>query len=328
MTLPAGRRLSAAYAVPAAAGTTGVLVGATLVATRAVIHDASPTSLAFLRYLVGVACLLPLLVITRPVRIAPRDLLPVALLGIAQFGVLIVLLNWSLLFISAARAALLFATMPLMTLLLAVALRRERPTTVRTLGTLLTIGGVAAVLGEQALRPGAGERAWLGEGAALASALTGALCSVLYRPYLDRYRTLPVSAVAVAASVVVLGALAAGEGSFARAPSFSVGGWLVVLFIGASSAVGYLAWLWALGRAAPTNVAVFLALGPLTAALLGGLLLDESINLALLLGIALVAAGLWLAHRPEPREHQAARTRDGTVPASPESADRTAQRRG
>jgi len=49
VTAPAGRAPAAAFAVPAAAGTTGVLVGATLVATRAVIHDASPISLAFLR---------------------------------------------------------------------------------------------------------------------------------------------------------------------------------------------------------------------------------------------------------------------------------------
>lgn len=195
--------------------------------------------------------------------------------------------------------------MPLMTLLLAAALHGERPTVGRTLGTLLTIAGVAAVLGEAGVRPGSGERAWLGKGAALASALTGALCSVLYRPYLDRYRTLPVSVVAMAASVVVFGLLAAGEGFFVRAPSLSVGEWLAVVFIGASSAVGYLAWLWALGRAAPTNVAVFLALSPPTAAVLGGLLLGEPITLAVLLGVALVAAGLWLAHRPEPPEHGA-----------------------
>jgi len=53
-----------------------------------------------------VLCLLPaVLVSTRP-RFAPRDLAPIALLGIAQFGILIALLNHGLRFIpSRARGA-------------------------------------------------------------------------------------------------------------------------------------------------------------------------------------------------------------------------------
>ena len=38
----------------------------------------------------------------------------------------------------------------------------------------------------------------------------GALCAVLYRPYLDRYPTLPTSALAMFAAVVFLASPAAG----------------------------------------------------------------------------------------------------------------------
>jgi drug/metabolite transporter (DMT)-like permease len=69
-----------------------------------------------------------------------------------------------------------------------------------------------------------------------------------------------------------------------------------VLFIGFSSGVGYFLWLWALGHASPTRVTAFLALSPITAALLGGLLLHEPVTTGSLLGLALVALGLWVAH--------------------------------
>jgi len=66
-----------------------------------------------------------------------------------------------------------------------------------------------------------------------------------------------------------------------------------------SSGVGYFLWLWALGHAPATEVTVFLALSPFTAALLGALLLAEPITLTATGGLVCVAVGLWLAHRAE-----------------------------
>jgi drug/metabolite transporter (DMT)-like permease len=138
---------------------------------------------------------------------------------------------------------------------------------------------------------------WVGELAVLASAATGAVCSVLYRPYLRKYPVVPVSAAAMLASVGFLAALAAGEGLFGVPPGLSFDGWLAVVFIGLSSAIGYVLWLWALRHASPTRVTVFLALSPVTAALLGAALLHEPISTASALGVVGVALGLWLAHR-------------------------------
>ena len=68
-------------------------------------------------------------------------------------------------------------------------------------------------------------------------------------------------------------------------------------FIGASSAVGYYLWLWALGHASPTRVTVFLSLSPITSAVAGALLLAEPVSSFFLTGLACVVLGLWLAHR-------------------------------
>ena len=286
----------ARFLAAAAAAATGVQVGSAMVATRFVVDQTGPTSLALLRYVIGFCCLLPVVWLSAgSVRFARRDVLPIALLGITQFGILIALLNYGLRFIPSARAALIFATFPLLTMVLAVALGHERLTLPKSLGVLLTIAGVGLALGEKALQ-GGGAQEWVGELAVFASASSGAVCSVLYRPYLRKYPALPVSAFAMLASVGFLAILAAGEGFFVSPPRFTPGGWLAIVFIGLSSGVGYYLWLWALGHAPATQVTVFLALSPVTAAALGALFLGEAISGVSAVGLACVALGLWLAH--------------------------------
>jgi drug/metabolite transporter (DMT)-like permease len=280
-----------------AAAATGVQVGSAMVATRFVVDQTGPASLALLRYAIGVLVLLPAVLVAARPRFAARDLAPIALLGIAQFGVLIALLNYGLRFIPSGRAALIFATVPLLTMLLAAALGHERLGATKVAGVLLTIGGVGVALGEKALARGGDANGWLGETAAFGAALSGAICSVLYRPYVRRYPTVPVSAFAMLASVAFLAVLAAGEGFFAAWPRFTGGGWAAVVFIGVSSGVGYFLWLWALGNAPATEVTVFLALSPFTAAALGAVFLAERLTAPTAAGLVCVGLGLWLAHR-------------------------------
>jgi len=109
-------------------------------------------------------------------------------------------------------------------MVVAAGLGRERLTWPRTLGVLLTIAGVGLALGDKVVQPGAGH-GWAGELAVLAAALCGAVCSVLYRPYLDRYPALPVGAFSMLASVAALAVLAGlGEGFFGAWPRFTPNG--------------------------------------------------------------------------------------------------------
>jgi len=281
----------------AAAAIAGILVGTGIVATRFVIDQTAPASLAFLRYVIGVLCLLPPALMAGPWGFARRDLIPLAALGIGQFAVLIALLNFGLQFISSALGAVIFATFPMITLVLAAAFGREAVTLGKALGVALTLAGVAFALAPRLLAPAAGGEPWIGILAVFASAVTGALCSIFYRPYLQRYRAVQVSAFAMLASVAFLALLAAFEGFFAAAPRITAGGWLAVLFIGVSSGLGYFLWLWALRHSSPTEVTVFLSLSPITATALGALLLSEPVSLPFLVGLACVVLGLWLAFR-------------------------------
>lgn len=283
----------------AVAAGTGVQVGLALVATRYVVGESGPATIAMLRYAIGAACLLPVMAHLRmPMRFALRDALPIAIFGILQFGVLIVLINYGLSHITAARAALLFASFPLLTMIIAAMLGRERMTWPKSLGVLLTILGVGITLGEKVFDAASADH-WIGEAAVLLAAFCGALCSVLFKPYLQRYPTLSVGAYSMLASVAFLIILAGFEGAFTTWSGYSPGGWLAVIFIGISSGIGYYGWLWALRHAPPTQVTVFLGLSPITAAIVGAVFLAEPISWPLLAGMAVLLAGLWLALRPD-----------------------------
>ncbi len=294
----------------AAAAATGVQVGASIVASRYVAPSVAPATLAMLRYAIGLLCLLPFCVAPFKAFFASRmsahakplnkaDLAAMAALGVGQFGILIALLNWSLHHIDATRAAMVFSLFPLITLGLSTLLAREPFRWALAMGVLLSIAGVVAALSPK-LGADPHPAQWLGELGVLASASVGALCSVLYRPYLRRYPTLPVCAWAMLASVVFLAVLAWPEDWGHKIFALSALTWAMVAGIGVSSGLGYVAWLYALKHESPTRVTVFLALNPVTAAGLGHLLLGEPLSSGVFAGLALITAGLWLATRTTP----------------------------
>ncbi|TAL54488.1 MAG: DMT family transporter [Pandoraea sp.] len=283
-----------------------------MVATRAVAHDVAPVTLAFLRYLIGLGVLaLPVLQASRSrrgARFAPKDIGAIAGLGVLQFALLIVLLNYALQTLPAATCALIFSTMPLVTMCLAIALGREVFSLGRAIGLLLAVSGVALLLGFPAPHFGAdgpdGASHWAALAALVGATVTGAACSLLYRPYLQRYAALPTSALAMFASVVFLAGLCAATGQ-SMFPMLTTFQWSNVGFIGLSSGIGYFCWLWALGKLDASRVVAFQALGPVTAAAIQLVLARQWPSWSLCLSIALVATGLNIALR-ERRARRAA----------------------
>ncbi|HUR90852.1 MAG TPA: DMT family transporter [Ramlibacter sp.] len=281
-----------------------MLVGAGIALSRLALIEVPPLTLAMLRYAIGFACLAPFAWRERAafaeaprVHSRTRDLVAIAGLGIVQFGVLIALLNLGLQRIGSAEAALIFSLFPLLTMLFSAALGRERITSMLVAGVLVSILGVALSIAPKLGAQSAGENGW-GDFAVFVAAALGATCSVLYRPYLRNYPTVPVSAIAMLASVAFLAIAALPEHWPSRLGSFSTHAWLAVASVGISSSIGYFTWLYALKHEAPTRVTVFLALNPPTAALLGWILLGEPVHAFVYAALVLVAAGLWLATRP------------------------------
>jgi drug/metabolite transporter (DMT)-like permease len=278
----------------AAAALAGLQVGAATFVTHFVIAEAGPASLALFRYLIALFIILPVAA-RRLLAMRRADIAPIALLGVGQFGLLVLFLNISLRDLDPGRVTLIFATFPILTMVFAVAIGRERFTWRGTTGIVMTVLGVALSIGLSLdLHDGhAGQ--WLSAGAAFLSAIIGAVCSIGYRPYLRRNPTIAVSFVAMAAAVAFLVVPSSMEGLFSEWAGFSAAGWAAIAFIGASSGVGYFLWLHALSALPASNVAAFLGLSPMLAVALSAVFLAAPYTPADAAGLVLVLVGLVVA---------------------------------
>jgi drug/metabolite transporter (DMT)-like permease len=281
------------------AGAVGCLfTGASIVATRFVVAQTDPISLAFLRYGIAALCLAPVAwLLCRGHRMAPRDVLGVLGLGALLFGLFPWLFNLSLEFTSAARGALVLATSPMMTLALASVVRSEAFTGLKLLGVLSAFGGVAVAIVAGPGGVAGGGAAWVGDLLMLAAAAVGATYPVFAKPYLARHPPVLVTTISMTGGVLVVLPFAAAEGLFAVLPAFDRAGWLALAFLGlGGGAIQFGLWVWAVRRLTPTQAVIFLTLTPITAMLLAGLVLGEAITFALFAGLILVIAGILFAN--------------------------------
>lgn len=269
-------------------------------ASGAAVADVGSGLLGLLRYGIALLLIAPLVFASTGERMAARDIVLVALLGIGQFGVLILLLNHALLLTSPSRAGLMFATQPFMALVLAMGLRHSVPGPATIAAILLTLAGIVCLLGFDALEGRLTVREFLGIGAAGLAALTGALCSVLYGSHLERYGVVRVSAVAMLASLPPLALFGLALPGGLPMADWPLRNFLLVLFIGLASGIALLGWFFALARLDATRATAFLALTPVSAAVLSVWLLNEPLTPGLVFSILLVSAGLIALARAQP----------------------------
>ncbi|MCY1537808.1 carboxylate/amino acid/amine transporter [compost metagenome] len=222
-----------------------------------------------------------------------KDLLAVAGLGIFQFAILMLLLNHALASLPAATCALVFSTVPLLTMCLAIGTGRERFSWPRMAGAGVAIFGVSVLLAPSAAPAAHDAGAWA---SLLGATFIGAACSLLYRPYLRKYPALCVSAFAMFVSVVFLAGVCAASGA-PLVPSLSAVQWANVVFIGLSSGLGYFCLLWALGRLDASRVMAFQALAPVTAMAIELLGASYSLSWRLVGAFVLVLSGVWFGTR-------------------------------
>lgn len=277
----------------AAAAASSLIGGLSIVTIRLVVGTTDPILLALFRYAIGALCLAPILV-ARGIRPPPLGDWPeIAGLGALFFALFPFLLNLALVHTTASRGALALSSMPLLTLALAAATGAERLTGRKLAGILIAIGGVALALGG-----GLDQGRLTGDLIMVGAALIGAAYNVAARRAIGRHGALGFTAFAMASGAVVLALLLPFGGPLASRLPQDTAGWSAVGFLGVvGGAITFLLWSEGLARTTPTQVAVTVALNPVSAMLAGAVWLGEPVGPELLAGLAAVAVGIMVATR-------------------------------
>lgn len=279
-----------------------VLWASAFVAIRVGVAGYGVAGLSFARLAVAslaLAVAAPLLKVRLP---RARDLPLIAVCGASGMAAYQLLLNWGEVHVPAGTASLLVATAPVFSVLLATAFlgERLRPTAVAGSAVALAGAAVIALAGGDA-RYSAG--AWL----VLAAAVVQAIYHTASKPLLRHRTGLEVACYAIWSGTLFLLPLA--PQAVTAAAHATPAATAAAVFLGVfPSAVGFVAWGYAVARRTVTAATATLYLIPPITLVLAFLWLGELPAPVAVAGGLISIAGVTLIHRatparkPEPRE--------------------------
>ncbi|HET9484599.1 MAG TPA: DMT family transporter [Xanthomonadales bacterium] len=271
--------------------------GASVPITKAAIADIPPVLLAWLRFVVAAALLMPAFRAKRRAGAATPDVRNAVLLGLTGIALYYLGYNVGLRYTSASHAALLQSAVPAVTAVLAYFWLRERLSPAALLGVVLSIAGVLLIVSG---RPQGGHAPapLLGNALVLAAIVSWSVYTILAK----RVAALDPLVVTVATSLagVVLLAPAVGvELLLGPRPRFTWAGIGAIAHLGiVSSALAYALYGAALRVLGAGQVTTYVNLMPVVAVAVAAVFLGERIDARTLLGGAIVLGGVALATWP------------------------------
>lgn len=284
---------------------TVIVWGVTFVSTKVLLSVMTPLWILLIRFALGLLALCALRPRILHLKGRNHELL---FLGAGASGIAAYYLleNIALVFTTATAVGVTVAAAPLFTAILAAFSGKRSALNARFFcGFALAFVGLALVgantAGEEAFA--SGPDALLGDGLALAAALTWAVYSLLVERIADAgYETLAATKriffwglIIIVPVTLLSGGVPPGLDVLLRA---DVMGNLLFLGLGASAAC-FVMWNEAVKRLGPAMSAAFIYLVPLITATASALILGESLAPPILCGIALTIAGLLLSQEQE-----------------------------
>jgi drug/metabolite transporter (DMT)-like permease len=123
-----------------------------------------------------------------------------------------------------------------------------------------------------------------------------ALYSLWSKPFIRRSGPISFTTFSMGVGALCLIAISYLRDGFKPVAAFSTPQWLALLYLGIfGGALTFYLWAFALSRTTPTRVAISVAVNPLSAAIVGALLLDEAVGWNIVTGLVAVFTGIWIA---------------------------------
>jgi drug/metabolite transporter (DMT)-like permease len=209
----------------------------------------------------------------------------------ANFG----FLYWALTSVSAGMASVMFATIPLITLLIASLVGLEKLTWLGVLGAAIVIAGISLVFLEQLQF----DVSIAHLGATLLAAVSASLSGIVVK-YFPRSHPVATNAVGMGVALLLLLPFSIFVGETIRLPDLT-STWLALGWLVTSSIVGFVLMVWILSRWSATATSYIAVLTPLVTVAAAALLAGESPTTGFLWGSLLVLLGVYVGALSSPK---------------------------
>ena len=274
--------------------------GGTFVAARIVAQHVGPYSASFLRFFTASAFLITLIIMKegRIPRLQRHQVIPAVLLGMTGVFAYNVFFFLGMKTISASRASLIVATNPVFISMLSALFFRERLDAGKAAGILLCLTGAAIVIsrGDPFALLGGGV-GW-GEIYILGCVASWVAYSLVGKVIMKDVSPLAAVTYSCLIGVAALSVPACREDLIGLIGGFSPGDWIGIIYLGFFGTVlGFFWYYEGIGKIGPSRASVFINFVPVSGVFFGWLILGEAISLSLIVGAALVLAGVTLTNR-------------------------------
>ena len=271
-----------------------VIWGSTWLVIKVGYGGLGPFNVASLRFFVAAAAFAPLVPLLRARWPSGRTEWAVTVgIGLVLFGGDYGLIYWAEQYIDSGLTAILFATLPLITIACAhVYIPGERITPRRLAGTFVAFVGVASLFADRV-------RIDASATAPMLAVVGAGVCAAVAAVVSKRHGT-ALHPAALNTPAMLVGALALAAASIARGDGFhlprEMATWGAILYLAvAGSVITFLIYFSLLKTWDVTSLSFISVFTPLTALLLGFVFLNERPTLWTIVGTALVLAGVVLA---------------------------------
>ncbi len=273
-----------------------ILGGATHIVAKSVTNDVDAVTLTFMRSVVSIVGLVPLLWLRGvKINVSRKDWKRLSLLGFLGTGNQL-LYMYGIHFTTAANGALLYATTPVIVLVFSKFFLGERITAKKSFGIILAFLGVSIVIFERGISLSSDHT--YGNLVILVAVIAWGLFTILGKSMVIKYGALQSTSLAAFLGGMMLfpfGVIRSSRFEFSILSSLD---WLGILYLGiGTSVISYLLWYYALRRIEASKLAVFSNGQPIVATLLSVIFLQYTFTGAFLVGGTVTVAGVILTQQ-------------------------------
>jgi drug/metabolite transporter (DMT)-like permease len=254
-----------------------------------------PLTWSFWRFVAGTLTMFAILKIRKIKAPARREMPYLAVLGLFQLGLNYFCVMYGMKFVEAGKSSILFYTMPLFNLVLSFVFLKESISARKIAGVVTGFVGILVIMGWDFYGQRDLQRL-AGEGLILCGALAFAIANMIVKKRYNGSNMVQINAWQMLFGTISI-LIAALLLEWGKPMEFNAVSVFTILFAGIfGGAVCFLGWYLVLAEADSTVAAMSILFVPVISLIFGWLQLGESVNLGVIIGMGLIAFGIYLVH--------------------------------